>query len=56
MPYIIIEMWYVQSGGKPFYERAIVNIKDNLDKTINKDKYNKYLNEYIKQQFGDIVS
>ena len=55
MPLIALEMWHVQQGGKPFYERAVDSIKEGFDKTINRGKYNKYLDEYIKERFGNAV-
>ena len=55
-PYLFIELWNIQSGRSTIFELTINDIKDDIDSAINKDKYNKILNEYIKNKFGDSLS
>ena len=55
-PYLFIELWNIQSGRSTIFELTINDIKDDIDSAINKDKYNKILNEYIKKRFGDSLS
>ena len=55
-PYLFIELWNIQSGRSTIFELTINNIKNDIDSAINKDKYNKILNEYIKKRFGDSLS
>lgn len=54
-PYIIIELWNIQSGKSTMLELTFNDFKYNIDGSINKDKYNRILNEYIKNRFGDLV-
>ena len=55
-PYLFIELWNIQSGRSTSFELIINDIKNDIDSAINKDKYNKILNEYIKNKFGDSLS
>ncbi len=52
VPYIFIEMWNVQSGGKPFIERVVDKTRENIDNLINRNKYNEIIDEYIEESFG----
>ena len=55
-PYLINELWNVQSGQPTILELTFNNIIDDLDSFINTNKYNKILNEYIDKRYGNSLS
>ena len=55
-PYIILELWRIQSGQPTAFQLTLNDIKDDIDNTINKSKYNKLIDDYIKKRFGKTVS